>query len=134
MTIPRLNSFRNQSPGLRALAFGLVVLGVCVFAWGLRYKLSLYDPPRAGSHHMAEAKLLPPGKERDRIQRAGDAQTPDAAVTRALCTLALALFAFTVARVWPGLGGWMQRPSPLRRVPGYNRLTPLFVRPPPRTR
>ncbi len=33
-------------------------LAVCVFAWGLQYKLSLYDPPRAASHQIPEAKLL----------------------------------------------------------------------------
>jgi hypothetical protein len=35
-----------------------VVLGFCVFGWGLRYKLSLYDPPHSVNHRMPEAKLL----------------------------------------------------------------------------
>ena len=33
-------------------------LAFAVFAWGLQYKLSLYDPPQAVSHQMPEAKLL----------------------------------------------------------------------------
>jgi hypothetical protein len=33
-------------------------LAFCVFAWGLQYKLSLYDPPRAASHQIQKAKLL----------------------------------------------------------------------------
>jgi hypothetical protein len=33
-------------------------LAVCVFAWGLQYKLSLYDPPQAASHQVPIAKLL----------------------------------------------------------------------------
>ena len=33
-------------------------LAVCVFTWGLQYKLSLYDPPRASSHQIPQAKLL----------------------------------------------------------------------------
>jgi hypothetical protein len=31
---------------------------VSVFAWGLKYKLSLYDPPQSISHSMPAAKLL----------------------------------------------------------------------------
>src|SRR5215471_12241846 len=33
-------------------------LALAVFAWGLQYKLSLYDPPQAVSHQIPEAKLL----------------------------------------------------------------------------
>jgi hypothetical protein len=33
-------------------------LAVCVFTWGLQYKLSLYDPPQAASHQIPHAKLL----------------------------------------------------------------------------
>ena len=33
-------------------------LSVCVFTWGLQYKLSLYDPPQAASHQIPQAKLL----------------------------------------------------------------------------
>lgn len=40
------------------MAPALILLGVCVFAWGLRYKLSFYARPHSISHKMAEAKLL----------------------------------------------------------------------------
>jgi hypothetical protein len=33
-------------------------LAFCVFAWGLQYKLSLYDPPQTASYHIPKAKLL----------------------------------------------------------------------------
>jgi hypothetical protein len=33
-------------------------LSICVFAWGLQYKLSLYDPAQATSHQNPQAKLL----------------------------------------------------------------------------
>jgi hypothetical protein len=33
-------------------------LSLLVFAWGLGYKLSLYDPPQAVSHKIPQAKLL----------------------------------------------------------------------------
>jgi hypothetical protein len=45
-------------------------LAVCVFAWGLQYKLSLYDPPQAASHRIPQAKLL------SRNERAGIAECP----------------------------------------------------------
>jgi cytochrome c-type biogenesis protein CcmE len=41
--------------------FGVIAylgLAVCVFTWGLQYKLSLYDPPQAHSHQIPQAKLL----------------------------------------------------------------------------
>ena len=37
---------------------GSVGLAFCVFAWGLEYKLSLYDSPQAASHKISQAKLL----------------------------------------------------------------------------
>jgi hypothetical protein len=33
-------------------------LAFCVFAWGLQYKLSLYDPHQTTSHQIPRAKLL----------------------------------------------------------------------------
>jgi hypothetical protein len=41
--------------------FGMLAflgLAFCVFAWGLQYKLSLYDPPQTASHQIPQAKLL----------------------------------------------------------------------------
>src|ERR1700761_6298316 len=55
VTVSHPLELRKQTPTLRALAIGLACLGVCVFAWGLKYKLSLYDPPQSSSHHMAAA-------------------------------------------------------------------------------
>jgi hypothetical protein len=37
---------------------GSVGLSVCVFAWGLQYKLSLYDPSQEASLKIPQAKLL----------------------------------------------------------------------------
>jgi hypothetical protein len=37
---------------------GFLGLALCVFMWGLQYKLSLYDPPGSASHKMPTAKLL----------------------------------------------------------------------------
>jgi hypothetical protein len=33
-------------------------LALAVFGWGIKYKISLYDPPGSVSTHMSQAKLL----------------------------------------------------------------------------
>lgn len=40
------------------LILGLIGLSLLVFAWGLGYKLSLYDSPQSESHKIQQAKLL----------------------------------------------------------------------------
>jgi hypothetical protein len=40
------------------LIVGLIGLSLLVFAWGLGYKLSLYDSPQSESHKIPQAKLL----------------------------------------------------------------------------
>jgi hypothetical protein len=37
---------------------GIIFLALAVFGWGVKYKISLYDPPRSISTHMSQAKLL----------------------------------------------------------------------------
>jgi hypothetical protein len=45
---------------LNLFGFSVVIFGLAlsVFAWGLQYKVSLYDPPQSVSHTIPEAKLL----------------------------------------------------------------------------
>jgi hypothetical protein len=43
---------------LSRLSFVFFGLAFSVFIWGLGYKLSLYDPPKAVSHNIPEAKIL----------------------------------------------------------------------------
>jgi hypothetical protein len=38
--------------------FVFLGLGICVFTWGLQYKLSLYYPPHSSFHQVPAAKLL----------------------------------------------------------------------------
>lgn len=54
----RVNWLKTKESYLPQLALVLFGLAIAVFAWGLQYKLSLYDPPQAVSHSMPEAKLL----------------------------------------------------------------------------
>lgn len=133
VTIARPTSYRDKTPSFRALAFGLVLLAVCVFAWGLKYKLSLYDPPRAVSHHMPAAKLLT-GKERSAVSLAGAQLLANLAVPPLLSALVLAFLTLSAAKSRVGFGGWIGRPSPVRIVPACARSRNSFVRPPPRTR
>ena len=131
VTIPRPTSLRDNTPGFRALVFGLLLLAVCVFAWGLKYKLSLYDPPHAVSHHMAAAKLLT-GRERSAFSLAGARLPANSAVPPLLSALVLAFPALAATKSCFGFGGWMGRSSPLRIVPACIRSGNSFVRPPPR--
>jgi hypothetical protein len=118
---------------MRALAFGLVLLGVCVFAWGLKYKLSLYDPPLAISHRMPAARLLT-GKERAVAplvdpQRAASPGTP-----LVLSTLALAFSLLMGAGLLPGSASWAVGLPGSRLTLPSARIAVYFIRPPPRTR
>lgn len=40
------------------VVIGVVFLALAVFGWGVKYKISLYDPPGSISTHMSHAKLL----------------------------------------------------------------------------
>jgi hypothetical protein len=72
------------------LTFAFLGLALAVFAWGLRYKLSLYDAPTSPSHGMVEAKLLLPNEVLKESERAlVDSSEP----------------ASKVVQVWP-LGVW----------------------------
>jgi len=121
----------SRRNGLRALAFGLVLLGTCVFAWGLRYKLSLYDPPRSAAHHMPAAKLLT-GKERVEVPVLERFTAPGTAVPAILLALTMA-FAFlrkadeVSSPSW--LAAWLA-PAPL--TPLRVALPSCWSRPPPR--
>ncbi len=59
------------------VVLGALGLAVSVFAWGMQYKLSLYDPPASASHKIPEAKLLA------RDERSGIAEGPLVAGTKA---------------------------------------------------
>jgi hypothetical protein len=131
VNIPRPLTFRNKRSGLRGLAFGIALLGLCIFAWGLKYKLSLYDPPHAVSHHMPAAKLLS-GKERSFVSTLVVAPRPaNSAAPLALTTLALAFLACAAGKLSAGFYS-----SPLARssrdlAPASVRCAPAFIRPPP---
>lgn len=115
---------------MSALAF--IGLAVCIFMWGLQYKLSLYDPPNAASHRIPMAKLL------SRNEQFSPAESPIVIRTRTstkiVYTAPVAVFfmLFLIATVLSGtLSGQREqrasRLSHLRRA----HLRACFVRPPP---
>lgn len=124
--------FRNGA-GLRIFAFGLMLLGFCVFAWGLKYKLSLYDPPHAASHQMLAAKLLT-GKKRYTLPAVELRPTANPDTPLDYGTLVLAFLVLLSEGVWPGLRRWDSLRISRAHAASYVRSAPAFVRPPPRIR
>jgi hypothetical protein len=53
-----LHHWGKSRPIIRVGNLVFLGLAVCVFTWGLQYKLSLYDPPQAVSRQIPHAKLL----------------------------------------------------------------------------
>lgn len=116
--------------GLRVLAPALVLLGVCVFAWGLRYKLSFYSQPHSIQRKMAEAKLLLTERSTLPAIAVGKTSHRIAPLAISLWVPALLLVAamnFRFGREW----ALEQSPVPVSR--GWSRSAPAFIRPPPRS-
>jgi hypothetical protein len=106
-------------------------LACCVFLWGLEYKLSLYFPPQAASHHVPMAKLLSKS-EQSNTEEITAYSEPNSAI-KALLTpssplpfILLLVCAFGVPMA-SFLDAVIQPPIELRQA---LRET-FFVRPPP---
>lgn len=123
------SAIRGQR-GLRALGFGLVLLGVCVFAWGLRYKLSLYQSPHAAVHHMAVAKLFP-GKERSALPDF-DVRGTDHRDEASVPLLSFAFVLLLGSVKFHGLSRWAATFPIVLPVPDRIAIRANFSRPPPR--
>ena len=111
---------------------GSVGLAFCVFAWGLEYKLSLYDPPQAASDKIPQAKLL------SRNERSGIAGNPlvvrAKTSTRVSHTVPAAAFLFLLQAL-SILNPQASRPGKPRASHSWHLRRGLFdiffVRPPP---
>jgi len=116
--------------GLRALAPALILLGICVFAWGLRYKLSFYARPHSTIRRMVEAKLLLPDRSTVPavvLRKAADSVPPRTVPTLIPALLLLAGASFRLGREWP-----LER-ARVHTSPLWFLGLSAFIRPPPRS-
>jgi len=115
--------------------FGILAflgLAICVFSWGLQYKLSLYDPPQAASHQIPNAKLLSKNEQ----SRATDSPRVVRTRTSAKVIYAAPTGIFLILMLVPSIMHLQTAGQRLKRVNGswHPRrvfLTIPFVRPPP---
>lgn len=126
-----LTSHDRQIGRLWALLFP--ALALCVFLWGLEYKMSLYEPPHSVSHQIPEAKLL---SKNERIgmsaaESAASATRLNGTASERLVTGPLLFFAIAIlaaAAVDQGRLAPEHREIHLPRRLFHRRF---FVRPPP---
>lgn len=110
-----------------------IVLALCVFVWGLEYKLSLYDPPHSLARLVPIAKLLSKNEQPQIAASALAVTAPGALVAPMPRTASPDRFLFStllIALVLPAVQTWNRRvtAAPIRRV---HRASSFFVRPPP---
>lgn len=100
-----------------------------MFAWGLRYKLSLYDPPHSISRHMPAAKLLT-GNERRALPLVGSRPTSSGALAyfTAFC---FSLLFLKKALAAPAQAYWASVLALRHTVPAAAPCAAHFIRPPP---
>jgi hypothetical protein len=104
---------------------------MCVFAWGLRYKLSLYDPPHSITRHMPAAKLLT-GNERRAVAAVDLRPASGLPVLAFLGALVFSVLFFRRPRLIPAFGSSALFPARRPAVPAWAPYGAKFIRPPPR--
>ena len=116
-----------------AAAGTAIFLALCVFVWGLEYKLSLYDPPHSLAHLVPIAKLLSKN-EQPRIASSASAVTASRAAVPLLPRTAgpnrLLFLPSLVGLGLPAVRSWNRR-STAARTRQVQRASNFFVRPPP---
>jgi hypothetical protein len=109
----------------------LVTLGMCVFLWGLGYKLSLYEVHDPGVHPIPEAKLLSRNEDPTATDRLRDCLSCLSKPAGSMLLISIVVF-------WSG-GETPSRSVVIRdlalneRLPSLRNecLTRFFFRPPP---
>lgn len=111
----------------------LLGLAICVFTWGLQYKLSLYDPPQAVSHELPSAKLLSRDQQRTTTESPliKSDGVPNKTVLATVLSVFLQLFAI-LNSLRPPAAFRRNRDAkrPWRRL-SQASLNAFFFRPPP---
>ncbi len=113
--------------------FLLLGLALCVFGWGLQYKLSLYDPPQAVSHEIPQAKLI--SKDEQSLTTDNplvkSPSASDMVVQAAFHGLFFAVFLALIAPRGLALYGKYSRADQPVRPVSHASLSAFFFRPPP---
>ena len=122
----------KNRPSLSRFSFVFLGLAISVFAWGLQYKLSLYDPPNSASHDIPEAKLLSRNEQAavDSLFVSSTEAWPVTAQAFSFVLLAFVWLGLSLAgtRIFSYLQREAKRPWRLAYQPGLNAF---FFRPPP---
>ena len=123
----------NKNPQFGRMAtLACIALAFCLFAWGLQYKLSLYDPPEAASHRVPTAKLLSKNEQSSSTESPQVVRTKIS--TKVIYTVPSAVFFMQLLVLGlsnpPWSGQRQQRASGLWNVRRAH-LRAHFVRPPP---
>jgi hypothetical protein len=104
-------------------------LAICVFMWGLQYKLSLYVPSQANSHQVPIAKLLSPNERSESHQNFVYTQPhPMGEVLRD--TAIAAMFVLTLLVLCLPESFRRHRANRVKQI-RHALLEAFFVRPPP---
>jgi hypothetical protein len=127
-----MHRFSKDRPFTRIGALAFIGLAFCVFSWGLQYKLSLYDPPNAATHHIPMAKLLSKNEQFSSKESPLVVRTRTA--TRVIYSVSTAVFfipLMILGRLTPPFPGQSVRHASRLRHLLRAHLRSCFVRPPP---
>lgn len=107
-------------------------LALCVFTWGLQYKLSLYDPPQAHSHQIPQAKLLSKNEQIGTTESQQAVRTKiSTRVSFSILTTIFPVLLLALKELNPQASfQWMQRTSRVSHL-RCGLFNIFFVRPPP---
>jgi hypothetical protein len=108
-------------------------LAISVFAWGLQYKLSLYDPPHSSSHEMPEAKLLSRNEQATAVEGFFESSTKAWPVIAQILPFGLLALTFLglSSRVMPIFHHFRREAKRPWRLSCRPCLNAFFFRPPP---
>jgi hypothetical protein len=127
-----MHRWSKNRPFSRMSALAFFALAFCVFMWGLQYKLSLYDPPKAASHHIPMAKLL------SKNEQSSSTESPLVVRTRTstrvlytVPTVAFFILLLAVSVFNPPLSGQREQRASQAWLLRRPHLRTCFVRPPP---
>src|ERR1017187_529192 len=127
-----MHFWSTNRPFSRMSVVAFFALAFCVFMWGLQYKLSLYDPPEAASHHIPKAKLLSKNEQSSSTESPLVVRTRTS--TRVIYTVPTVVFfilLLTVSVLNPPLSSQREQRASQSWLLRRPHLKTYFVRPPP---